>query len=60
MKPNTTPSIPKPRTFSQTTAAPRMQGNFGPSTTNRGTTGNAGGHTNAPLSVPRSGCCGNK
>ena len=52
------PSIPKPRTFSETKAAPKMQGNFGPQVTRQGTTGNAGGHTNMPLSVPRSGCCG--
>lgn len=55
---NFNPSLPKPRTFSQTTAAPKMQGNFGPNTTSRGTTGNGGGKTNMPLSVPRSGCCG--
>jgi hypothetical protein len=52
------PPIPKPRSFSETKAAPKMQGNFGPNTTARGTTGNGGGRTNAPLSVPRSGCCG--
>lgn len=48
------PGVPKPRSFSQTKAAPRMPGNFGPQTTQRGTTGN----TKGPLSVPRSGCCG--
>ncbi len=49
------PAVPRPRTFSQTKAAPSMKGNFGPATTNRGTVGNAG---KGPLSVPRSGCCG--
>lgn len=48
------PSIPKPRTFSQTKAAPSMNKTFGPSTVARGTTGTR----TMPLSVPRSGCCG--
>lgn len=55
---NANPSIPKPRSFSETQKAPPIRGNFGPQVTQRGTVGNAGGHTNAPLSVPRSGCCG--
>lgn len=52
------PSIPKPRSFSQTTAAPKMTGGSTPMSVSRGTTGGGKGHTTGPLSVPRAGCCG--
>lgn len=51
---NANPSVPKPRTFSQTTAAPKISGGSTPRTVSSGTTGKSMG----PLSVPRSGCCG--
>jgi hypothetical protein len=59
---NFNPSVPKPRTFSQTQHAPAMSGQFGSAlSVAKGTTrddprSNSKGL--GPLSVPRSGCCG--
>lgn len=54
------PSVPKPRSFSQTTKAPSMGG---PSALgmSKGTTradSRSGSKGMGPLSVPRTGCCG--
>jgi hypothetical protein len=61
---NFQPGVPKPRTFSQTTKAGPVQGQFStPASVSRGTTGGdipggRGPRGKGPLSVPRSGCCG--
>ncbi len=55
---NANPGVPKPRSFSQTTAAPRMAGGATSLSMSRGTTAAGGKAKMGPLSVPRSGCCG--
>lgn len=55
------PAVPKPRSFSQTTAAPKMGGGSTVQSVSSGTTRadpRSKSKGMGPLSVPRSGCCG--